>query len=38
MARSLVVVNQPGDPRFPIHYGFSTGAFTWLPHSVHEPS
>ena len=38
VARSLIMVDEPGDARLLIHYGFSTGALTRLPHSVHEPS
>ena len=38
VARAAVMIDQPGEPRFAIHYGFSIGARTRLPHSVHEPS
>src|SRR5919204_654229 len=37
VARAVVVVDQPGDAGLAIHYGFSIGARTRLPHSVHEP-
>ena len=36
--RATIMVHQPGETHLPIHQGFSMGALTTLPHSVHEPS
>src|SRR5262245_8019958 len=38
VARAAVMIDEPGEPSLPIHHGFSIGARTVLPHSVHEPS
>jgi len=40
VTRAVVVIDQPSNAglAIPLHYGFSIGAFTVLPHSVHEPS